>query len=89
MLIKHGDIPSVNCRGDSLSLALIPPDVDGSGNGRRLTKMKYTDESGEKRECLEMGNGGRSVEVVIRGKSISKEEQIRKKRGDLLIHHRG
>jgi hypothetical protein len=51
--------------------------------------MKYTDESGEKRECLEMGNGGRSVEVVIRGKSISKEEQIRKKRGDLLIHHRG
>jgi hypothetical protein len=29
--------------------------------------MKSTDESGKKRECLEMGNGGRSVEVVIRG----------------------
>jgi hypothetical protein len=58
MLVKDGDIPSVDCRGDSLSLALFPPDVDGSGNGRRLTRNKSTVRMGRRGNVKKRARGG-------------------------------
>jgi hypothetical protein len=61
VLVKHGDIPGVDCRGDSLSLGLSPPHVDNSVNGRRLTETVSTDES----QVLKRGKRRRSVEMVF------------------------
>ena len=50
MLVKYGNVPSVDCRGDSLSLALCPPDVEHIGNGRRLTKFEGKNDSEGERQ---------------------------------------